>query len=379
MNKKIKYTALSLALTLPSIASAERLNYAIGFTTGSFVDAGKVFAEEVKKYSEGDLDIRVFPLSLLNFAEMSDGVGQGMADFGTVLTPYFPESYPNTNMVADLSMTLMLKEGVSHEQSTVAYAGAMAEYVMLNCDDCQVEYKNENQVFTSSIMTTPYTLLCREKVASLDDISGKKVRVAAAPWARWVESLGGSPIVMSANESYEALSQGVVDCDIQAAAQLSSLKLSDIVTDVTVNIPGGLFSGGGSANMNLSKWNKQSSANKKAIMTASAGLVASQAFEGIEYAKKALDSAKNNGIALHEADPDLTNRTQVFVRKDLEGIVNEYAQKYSVQDAQKKAAAFIEILNEWEILAPDLDSRESFKDALLDRVYSKVNVNTYGS
>ena len=47
-------------------------------------------------------------MSLLNLAEMSDGVRDGIADIGNVLTPYFPRQYPHANMAAELTMLLAL-------------------------------------------------------------------------------------------------------------------------------------------------------------------------------------------------------------------------------------------------------------------------------
>ncbi|WP_339803853.1 hypothetical protein [uncultured Marinobacter sp.] len=42
--------------------------------------------------------------------------------------------------------------------------------------------------------------MCRNPVKSLDDLKGKRMRVGAGNWSRWVESVGGVGITMSANE-----------------------------------------------------------------------------------------------------------------------------------------------------------------------------------
>src|SRR5690606_2273772 len=79
-------------------AEARTLRYAIGHPPSSFVvDVAKQYAESVSELSDGDLKVRVFPMSLLNFAETSGGLRDGMADIGFVLTSYFPAEFPHSN------------------------------------------------------------------------------------------------------------------------------------------------------------------------------------------------------------------------------------------------------------------------------------------
>ena len=322
--------------------------------------------------------IRSFPLSLLNFSEMSDGVSSGVADIVTILTPYFPNLYPNTNMVADLSMAVVLNDKLTSRDHTLIYAAAMAEYILLHCDDCRDEYASKNQVFTSSVVTAPYVLMCTKPVTSLSEFKGKKMRVGSASWARWVNSVGGTAVTMSGGDSYEALSQGVVDCDVQAPAQLSALKLSDITKYITTNIPGGLFAGGGSSNINIKKWRSLSKENRATILKAAAKLSAAQAFEAVKYSQRDLDKALADGIEFVKADNELLSITQSFIEEDLKTIVKDYEDRYKLKDAPKKYSEFMSTLDKWSSIVPGLKDQEELEELLWNEIYSNVDLESYG-
>ncbi|MFW5824057.1 MAG: hypothetical protein ACOCVV_03725, partial [Marinobacter sp.] len=68
---------------LAANAHARNLSYAIGYPPGSdSAKAAQSYADRVADFSDGELNVKVYPLSLLNFAETSAGVRDGMADIG---------------------------------------------------------------------------------------------------------------------------------------------------------------------------------------------------------------------------------------------------------------------------------------------------------
>lgn len=116
MNKLLKsvigLTAIPLiggVLAGPAVSETRELRYAMGHPPGSFVvDAGQAYADAVGEYSNGELSVKVYAMSLLNMAETSAGLRDGIADIGFVLTPYFPAEYPHTNLLSESSMLLRL-------------------------------------------------------------------------------------------------------------------------------------------------------------------------------------------------------------------------------------------------------------------------------
>src|SRR5690554_2826638 len=210
MRKYPLAAAAGLIALSPLMAQSTELRYASGYPQGSITShAINAFSDHLDEVSDGDLGVRIFELSLLNLRETPSGIRDGMADMGVVLTPYFPGDFPHTNMVAEVSMAIELTERGS-SQAGLVYTGAMSEFIFTECTECRDEFAAQHQLFLGSAATPPYSLLCREKVDSLEALKGNNLRTSGAQWARWAESVDANPITMSVNEIYEGLSQGVV-------------------------------------------------------------------------------------------------------------------------------------------------------------------------
>ncbi len=369
--------ALAGVTALTSTAQAESLRFAVGFPSASAnVDAAKAYAKAVADYSGGDLEIKIYELSLLNLAEMSGGLKQGIADVGYLLTPYFPAEYPNINMAAELSMLLALNDPTGNEG--LAYAGAMSEYIMLHCDDCVAELKQQNQVFTGGGASPQYGLLCTTPVTTAADLKGKRLRAGGAQWARWAKHFEASPVSLPGNEIFEALNQGVVDCTIQSAAELSGLGLMDAVSDITMSVPGGVFGGSGPANINQKVWQDLDADQRKALLHAGTVMSANAAVLYRDYGERDLKAAEQRGAKRHEASEALIAASRDFVRQDAKNIVQYYEEKHQVRDAAGKIEVMRPLVKKWLELTADIDSTEALADLYWQEVQSKVDVDRYG-
>ena len=75
--------------------SARDLKLAVGFPQGTAAYHGlEAFAKTLKEKSGGELEIKMYPLSLLNLPQMMNGVRDGVVDIGFVLPPLFPSELP---------------------------------------------------------------------------------------------------------------------------------------------------------------------------------------------------------------------------------------------------------------------------------------------
>ena len=80
---------------------------------------------------------------------------------------------------------------------------------------------------------TSNALMCAEPVTSLDDFSGKQIRVGSAADLAIVESMGGSPVSMPFVEAYEALQRNTIDCTLggmRIGAEYGFLEVAPHVT-----------------------------------------------------------------------------------------------------------------------------------------------------
>lgn len=361
-------------------AHADTFRFAVGFPSGTPIEAAKKYAEAVKEYTDNKHRVRVFELSLLNHSEMSEGISKGLADIGYLLTAYTPSDYPFSNLGADMSMLMALDDKFIGQEGYV-YSGAMLEYIMLNCPECQNEFSSNNQVYTSVVSTPAYVMFCNDSVVNEDDLKGKRLRISGAPWARWARNFGAQPVALPVGEIYEALSQGVVDCTFLSPTELTNFNLSEVVKNITTNLPGGLYAAGGSSTLNKTKWDKFNDEEKEAFLKAGAVMTAEITYGYQKQAEEDLDKAARKNINIVEANPDLLAKSHDFIRKDLNYIPEFYAQEYKKDETRLKELAHTMrgLIEKWQgiIAESEIKSADDLREVYWNHVYSKVDPKTY--
>ena len=370
---------LLYATAAASIAEARDLRFAIGFPEGSDTHrAAEIYADKMEAYSEGHVSATIYPLTLLNFQEMSGGIQAGIADIGQVLTAYFVSEYPHYNMIGESALLLNLIEA-DDVTGRMAYVGAMSEFAFHHCPECHDEFAAQNQVFTGSAAGGIYELSCDEPVRSLDEIEGKRLRAPGSHWARWSNELGATPVSMSANEVFEALNQGVVDCVVISAPELTNLGLIDAVTDITTDVPGGTFAGTAIANVNADVWADLGETERESMLRASAEMAAEGLFMYFEQEKEIMaDAREADDIAVHEPDDELLERTLEFSQQDMETITSYYAEERGVERSEEMLEVFEALLETWVERVEDVDSAEELGQLYWEHAFSEVDVNQHG-
>ena len=372
-------SALVGGLCFAVTAGATQLNYATGYPGSSIPGEVAVeYAEAVEEYSGGELSVRVFHQSLLSAAETSDGVRDGVADIGYLLTVYFPERYAHTNFLNEASMQLLLLDDDGGDNAALAYEGAMAEFTFFHCPECNDEYRQQNQVYTANAASSWYGLLCREPVVSIDDMQGKRMRTAGSQWSRWSSHFGATSVSLTINEVYEALEQGVVDCVVQSAPELLNLRLIEPTTDITMAIPGGIYAGANGASVNRDAWQALTDNQRDAMLRAGARLTAEIPFRYQELEEEALTEAEAQGVTLHEPDQELLEATRDFVEQDQEKAVSYYAEDHGVERGAEILTEFREILEKWVDLVEGIDNTDDLTELYWEEIFSRVDVSSHG-
>jgi len=355
--------------------AAETLNYAIGFPPGgAATDGVKEFNELLS--AEGDVELKVFELSLLNLKETAPGVRDGLADAGYVITAYYPAEFSEINLPAEMSMLTNI--GTPPKSSGAVMAGVITEYAMLHCPDCQVQFERENQVFLGAMGTSEYVSLCTSLIRTAEDLQGKKMRSSIAAMGRWAESFGGTKVSLPTNDIYEAMSQGVVDCAMISAPELGNLQLFDVTKCITLNAPGGSFSGVGALNVNLDTWHDMS-AEDRARLIAMAPYNTS--YVTVNYSDNAatdLEKAADMGVEIIEAPQALRDATEAFVTKDIELIKTNFANDYGLQNVDEKVEIIIALIEKWKGLTDEIyNDKDALAQVYAAEIFSKVAPDTY--
>ncbi len=377
MNKTMKAICAGASmLALASAAQATDLSFAGGWPPNSAPTAKfDEYAKAVEKYSNGDVSVRVFPLSLLSFAEINAGLRDGIADVAGNLLAYFPAEFPTLNMLAEFSELVELEE-FAGELSSTAFSGAIMEYVMTDCAACMDEMSAQNQVYLGASSTTSYVLQCAVPLSSAADLEGKRIRAAGAYWARWAEAVGAVPVSMSINETLEGLSQGVVDCTMSNTADFVNFGFIDVVKHVYVGAPGAQFNVPFA--MNKDSWNGLSDDAKSAMLRAHAKLAADIAWVYIEEGRAGRERAPGMGIEYGPAPADMVAMNREFINQDKEAIAAIYKERFGIETGAEAAKALTAGLAKWTKLTQDVSSAEELAEIYWNEIFSTVDVASYG-
>ena len=376
--KHLKPAVLALALGMTGALAdqAQQLTYASGFPPGGPVNEGlKDFVAYVNDNS--DMSMKLFELSLLDLKETPAGIRDGLADMGYVLMPYFPAEFAEANLAADLSM--LSTSGTRGADPAIAMAGALTEYAMLHCPDCQAQFARENQVYLGSASTPDYVLLCTQPVRSVEDLKGKTFRAGASNFGRWAEHFGGTKVSIPGNEIYEAMSQGVVDCTMISAPELLNLQLIDVTKYITTGVPGGVFAGSGAANINRDTWAGLSGEQRSFLLKAAARNVADVSIRYNNAAKEALEESRKRGIEVIEPPQALLDASEAFVKDDVKVVAKQFSDTYGLSDVDAKMEVIAGLVDKWKEKGAGLEQdTDGLADLLWTEVFSKVDPETYG-
>lgn len=370
--------AAALMAAAGAPAEATQLRFAVGSPPNSLGDnAANYFAEKLNEFSGGDMTAKVYPLSLLNLMESNTGLRDGIADVATVLWPYFLAEYPETNLATELAALSELLDG-EKMQNTLAYLGAVSEYVALHCPECRAETKAQNQVFLAGLGTSAYILQCMKPVTTVDDMQGLRVRAGGAWWTRWANAMGATPVSMSINETFEGLSQGVLDCTASNPAELTQFGFIDAVKHITTGVPGSSFAFG-MGQMNLDTWNSLSNEERTEVLHAASYLSGSGIMAYFDDGRVNVEEkAPARGIEIVEASPELIAKSRAWIESDLGSLAASYEERFGIKETDAKIATLRKLIEEWVPRMEGVKTKDDLAAVLWENVQSKIDVATYG-
>lgn len=99
----------------------------------------------------------------------------------------------------------------------------------------------------------PQVLFCKKPITKLADVKGLKVRVYDQNLAKFIQSVGGTPVPLSFAETHQSLSLGVVDCAITGPSSANSAGWPEVTTHM---LPIGFQIALNGYAITLSAWNK---------------------------------------------------------------------------------------------------------------------------
>jgi len=375
--KRSVVATVGLAFVAATQGQAEDMTLTSGFPPGSIPPvAHQALADWLKANS--DLEVSVSAMTLLSLPESSPGVRDGIVDMAYILTQYYPAEYANSNLAAD--MTMLATVGTPAAAPGVVMAAAVAEYVLFNCPECIGEFKTQNQLYLGSGASSAYALMCAKPITSVADLKGKKIRVGGDNFGRWAEHFGATRVTLPGAEIYEALAQGVVDCSTLSTPEIVNWSLFDVLKQVIMGAPGGVFAGVASNNINLDTWRGLNDDQRAKLMYGAAHVSAGVAVGYQVEAKNAEAMAKEKGIDIGPAFAELKAASDAFVAEDMKTVAEQFKTKYNLQDVDARMVTITGLVEKWKGLMNGVDGTDhaAVTDLLWTELYSKVDLATYG-
>ncbi len=182
------------------------------------------FEEEVEKASNGEIQIEIYPSAqLYKDKEVPQAVSSGAIEMGVASLTRFAGTIPAVDVFYVpflLDSTDKVKKATSPGSPI---RGPIDEAVLATGARILWWQPYGNTILLSK----------KEPLHGPEDVKGKKVRVFGKTLGKWVEVVGGKPVLTSGSEQFLAYQRGVVDIGMTGITTVKSRKLNEVMDAVT--------------------------------------------------------------------------------------------------------------------------------------------------
>jgi TRAP-type C4-dicarboxylate transport system substrate-binding protein len=274
------FTALSLGAFHSAAATELTVSTWAGPNHGVNTIVWPTWANWVEEATEGRVTVNVVHDMGPPNAQM-ELIADGVADVTWLFHGLMPGRFELTKLPE-----LPTFEDFSSEAASVAYWRTHNEYFADAGEHRGVEVIGMG-------VHGPGALFLKDSIDSLDELSGKRVRIGGGVMSDISNALALTGVALPPASTYEAATQGVIDGAMLTLEGLRSFRLAEVLP-YTVQMPGGFYRGSFSLVMNPDTWASLSDEDREAIESVS-GEKLSQLFgymmdvvdvRGIEFAEE---------------------------------------------------------------------------------------------
>lgn len=181
------------------------------------VAAGRKFAQEVEKRTNGDVNIKLFPAeSLVKAADTHTALKSGVIDFAIYPYIYAAGAVPELNLI--------LTPGIwrNHDEVFAFKDSEPMKYIEDKLN------KQLNLKTLAWIQISGGIASVKKPVLTTADVNGLKWRSAGKYNEEMLKALGGGTASMPSSEIYTALQQGLLDAVLTSSSSFGSYKLYEV-------------------------------------------------------------------------------------------------------------------------------------------------------
>ncbi len=220
----LRNTALAFAtlvvFSVPAFAQSPiKLKVAYwGPNTTHFFAGVDLALDELARRTNGRLQFeRYYSGSLVGAREIPDGLENGIADIGSVLSAYYPARFPLANLGSLAGLNYHL------------WPLIMAYYqTYLDIPEFRQQLEKRGIRMMMPMGYGPYYVWSKKPIQTLEDLKGLKFR-GVGDQAKLLKELGVTPVGMTPPEIYDALQKGTVDGLLGDWDIAHGYKLYDVV------------------------------------------------------------------------------------------------------------------------------------------------------
>jgi TRAP-type C4-dicarboxylate transport system substrate-binding protein len=255
---------------------------------------------------------------------------------------------------------------------------AMTEFIV-TCESCQEEMTKFGIVYLGSGSSDVYRLLTTKPVKTADDLKGLRLRSGGAPFSRWAEDFGAAPASIQVGETFESMSQGVIDGTMASIADLLSFRLVELVTSVT-DLKLGTYHATANFAVANAVWQSLDEADRTAMARAANRANADFTHRwGTEMPAEADAAAKEAGIEFIEPDAALVAASNSFAEGDVQTVAASAKERFGFDDAEERIGRFLDLVDKWTGIVDELgNDPQAIAERVQAEVWDKVDFSTYG-
>lgn len=177
------------------------------------------FVDEFAKRTGGKHDIEVFwGGSVAAVGETPEALAHGVGDMGDIVTPYFPDQFPLNNAIGFF---------IPQPLGSDAVAEAMVTWHQEHPQFAE-ELTSQNLHAMSFRSLEGYGMLCKQPIASMADLAGKRIRSYGFAYPALIEAMKATPVSITTSDTYEALERSIVDCAPIGPALARGFKYDEV-------------------------------------------------------------------------------------------------------------------------------------------------------
>lgn len=320
------------------------------------------FFDRVAKDSNGKLTWELFSGGAMGGPkEALQIVLDGVVDSSLVVDVYYKSEIPVAVTLSDLFMLV---------DDQIAWGAALVETQLLDCAQCQDEFKEMGIKPLAFYTGGDYHLMCTQEVHTMDQIKNKKIRASTRNGAL-SEHWGAVPVSVTVAEMYEAMQRGQADCTIGAYAFLTSYGLKDLVTSIVETPIGGVFSAF-VMQMTEDRWSDLSDEEKQILLKNMPKLIADINFSYYEEGEVAAEEAKAAGINFYPMSDDMKASFDEFLAGEVDFSISK-ATEAGVENPGEIINALMENVKKWKAIMAEIGmDRDAYAEKLWEEIYSKL-------